>query len=862
MQIRGGSNGLARSTTTAADGTYVLLTVPPSTYDVQVELDGFAPVIREAQTLHVGATVDMNFVLSVAGVAEHVTVVASGPLLETSKNTLTRIVQTQELDGLPVVARNFNDLADLAPGVTKSGPYGGVSISGSLDFQNAYQVDGVSAERHHLGDLRVPYAQDWIQEFQVMTSQYNAEFGGAAGGVLNAVTRSGGNQVRGRAYGFFRDDAWDAAPALAARTTPLSEQRAGATLGGPIVKNRIFYFGGMEHLRHRSSSLVASAFPQANGAFPLTDDETLSLAKLDAEGDAHRVRLRYNAQRGRTTGSSVGGTSTWEHGRFARRAADDVVGGWTWIVSSSLLSELRAGWSRTLPRDGCTYATQHPPGTWFERSYPGAQFGCPVNFGTIGEGQLQLVHNVSWTRGSHDVKVGAQTVRTRSSGDFRNFRDGRFSFARDVPFTLDDPNSYPFSFVAIEGPTAWDVAGWSFGAFAQDRWRLRRDLTLNAGVRYDLDGALTALSPLVRTDKGLHPIDADANNIATRIGIAWTPLHDDKRILVRAGVGRYYDQNHNNVASILLLNNVLVDRIVSINANSPLLNPFWPDIAAARRSLAEALAHNRMPDLSALSAVAGSTNDIDRDLQIPATTQASVGIAHDLRSWLTASADLVYARGRDLYVIRNVNLDPITFRRVNQNYSVIHAFGNGGWSRYRALQMQISAAGAQRFVKAGYTLAVNRSNTNATISTGAATNPFDYSEDEGPTDTDVRHALTVNGSTELPLRIQVSGIFRYRSALPYSAISTGPRPDGKPFGYRPEPRNGRRGDSATSLDLRIATHMAIGAGVSVLPFVEMFNIANATNYDGYIGTVTSALFGRPTSAGPMRRIQLGFRVEW
>jgi Carboxypeptidase regulatory-like domain/TonB dependent receptor len=864
VELESQAMGLTRSATTDKDGRYVLHPLPPGIYDVRVELAGFEAVASGAQTLSVGATIDMDFVLAVGGITERVTVTEGPPLLETSKNTLTRIVQMPEIDQLPVANRSFDGLADLAPGVTKSGSSGGVSISGSADFQNAYQVDGVSAERQHGGDLRIVFAQDWIQEFQVMTSQYNAEFGQASGGVLNVVTRSGGSQHRGRGYGFFRHDALDAAPALTTRKPPLSQQRVGGTLGGPILKSRAFYFAGVEHLRNRSSNVVTSAFPAANGTFPSTEDQTLWLAKVDvAPSDVHRLRLRYNGQSGRATGAAVGGIGTHEHGRTSDRSADDLVGGWTWIASASTLYEARAAWIQSRPEDGCTFAVQFPAGPWFERAYPGGLFGCPVNFGSIAESQLQIVQNLSWTRGAHDVKVGGQLVRTRSFGDFRNVRDGRFSFQRDLPFDLSVPDSHPFSFVIISGPTAWDLASWSGGVFAQDRWRMGDQVTLNLGIRFDVDSALTALNPLVRLDKGLHTMDRDSNNIAPRAGIAWTPFPGNKQTMIRGGVGLYYDQNHNNVAVALLLNNVLVDRIVSLNANSPLGNPFWPDIAAAKRFLAQALAAGQVPDLSALGTVTGTTNDIDRRLQIPATTQASVGVAHEFRRWATASADFVYARGYDQYVIRNVNLDPVTLQRVNPEYSAINAFGNGGWNRYRALQIQLSTVvGAQQFIKMGYTLADNRSNTMATLSAGVATNPFDYSEDEGAADTDVRHTLVVDGSTALPGGLQISGIMRYRSALPYSAVSSAPRPDGKPFGFRPEPRNARRGDGALSLDVRVATQLKFVSHVSVLPFAEVFNVTNTLNYGDYIGTITSALFGQRTTAGPRRRTQLGLRIDW
>jgi hypothetical protein len=856
--------GVIRSAITDREGSYVLLNVPANTYDVRVELNGFSPAILPNQTFHVGTTVALNFSLKVAGVAENVEVRGNLPALETSRHSVTRLVQTVEIDALPVVNRNFNDLAALASGVTKTGVYGGVDISGSRDFQNAYQVDGVSAERQRLGDQQIPYAQDWIQEFQVITSQANAEFGQAAGGVLNAITRSGGSQIAGRIYGFRRDDAWDAAPALVTGKPPLSEHRIGATVGGPVVQGRLFYFAGIELLGNESSNVVSSSFSSANGTFPATNDQTLFIVKLDAvAGQDHQVRLRYNGQRQRSTGSAIGGISTREHGRLSDVRANDVVGTWASIVSPTALNEVRVAWGTSVPWSGCNFATEHPPGTWFELAYPGAQFGCPVNFGTVAEDQFQLVENLSWTLGRHDVKLGAQTFWTRSFGDFRNLRDGRYSFERDLPFDLADSRTYPFSFLKGDGPTAWDLWGWSSGMFVQDSWRIQEDFSLNLGVRYDVDGSLTALNPVVRIDKGLHTIQADLNNVAPRVGAAWTPFHDQKRTLLRSGVGVFYDQNHNNLATAMLLNNILVDRVTTVNANNPSLNPFWPDIGAAKRFLAEALAQHGIPDLSALPGLVGATNDVDRHLQVPATLQASGGVVHEFRRWLNASADVVYARGFDLHIIGDANFDPVTYKRVNPHYSTIATFGSGGWNTYRALQGQVNVVpDAQTLLKMSYTLATNRSNTNSTLNSGVATNPFDYSEDEGPTDNDVRHTLSVNGSTALPLGLQLAGILSYRSALPYSAVTNGPRPDGKPFAFRPEPRNARRGDSARSLDLRVAKIVKIGGRRSMSAFIEMFNVTNTLNYGDYVGTITSTLFGQPTTGAPMRRTQLGFRLDF
>jgi hypothetical protein len=856
--------GISRSATSDHAGRYILLDLPPGTYDLRAELSGFAPRVVRHQTLHVGTTITIDYVLNVAGMSESVEVRGNLPARENTKAAVVRVVQRAELEALPVVNRNFNDLAALSPGVTRTGVYGGVDINGSRDFQNAYLLDGVSAKRQRLGDQRMPYAQDWIEEFKVITTQFGPEFGQASGGVLNVITRSGSNQLSGRGYAFLRNDAWDAKPSFATRKPPLDEHRLGGTISGPLVRNRLFYFGGIERFSNDSSNVVNSSFAAANGTVPATDRQLLTIVKIDAVASpTERLGFRFSGQREKTSGAAVGGTSTWEHGGSSKVRTNDVVVSWSSVLSPRLLNEARAGWSTSLPQDSCNFALEHPADPWFELSYPGAQFGCPVNFGSIGEDGFQFVENLSWRVGRHDLKMGGQGFWTRSFGDFRNFRDGRYAFERDAPFAPSDPATYPFSFTRIEGPTAWDFSGWAGGLFVQDSWRFTDDLTLDLGVRYDVDGSWTALNELVRLDKGLHTIGKDVNNVAPRVGAAWTPFEDNRRTIVRGGAGLYYDQHHNNVTTALLLNNILVDRITVINANNPSLNPFWPDIAAAKGFLADALARNRVPDLSFLPGLVGATNDVDAGLRIPRTMQMSGGLVREFTPWLNASADVVYSRGRDLNIIRDTNLDPVTFQRVNRNYSSIATFGNGGWNDYKALQAQLNlVSGPHRLLKAAYTLAGNRSNTASTLSAGTATNPFDYSEDEGPTDNDVRHTVAVSVVTSMKGGLQLSSVGSFRSGLPYSAVTNAPRPDGKPFGFRPEPRNGRRGDDALSLDMRIAKTVAVGRRHAAAAFVELFNLTNESNYANYVGTITSSLFARPTTAGPKRRVQLGFRFDF
>jgi hypothetical protein len=863
--------GLVRSAATDRSGFYRVPSVPPGVYAVNAALGGFRPQMRANQILHVGTTVTIDFVFDAVAATEAVDVVGDAPVLEATKNTLSRLVAREEIDALPVADRNFNGLAALAPGVTPTGIYGGVDISGSRDFQNGYYVDGVSAEGLGLGDQRIAYAQDWIREFQVLTSQYNAEFGRSSGGVLNVITRSGTNVAAGRVYGFFRNDAWDATPAFASSKAPLDMKRLGTTFGGRLVTDRLFFFGGFEWFDNEAFSVVNSSFPERNGNVPTTTDQKLYLAKLEyhpTRSSAYRVR--YNRDTRDSTGSKVGGIVTEENGLAETYTANDLVGGWSQILSATAFNELRAAFSDTTSDSRCELAERSPPGTWFGLSYPGARLGCNFDgFGRVDSDELQLIEDLSLTRSAHDLKGGVQASHGRSDGDFRFVRDGIYTFRTDTPFSLSNPASYPIVFTQFVGPTTWDYSRWAGGIFVQDSWRSTANLTVNFGLRYDLDGSYTALNSLVRVDKGLHRARLDRDNVAPRLGIAWTPFRDAGRTLVRAGAGVYYDENHSSLGRLLLTNSILVDRSVTINASSAALNPFWPDVARARRFLAEALARNTVPDIDF-----GGTADLDENLEIPYTIQVSAGVSHDFRGGLSASVDGVFVRGLDQYTIGDVNIDrEAALRevdpqivRLNPNYTFINRYGNDGRFTYRALQVQIGWVPSLRHsVRLSYTLAKNESNTNTALigigGGGGSTNPFDYDEDFGPTNNDIRHNLSIGGVTTVPLGIEVSGILSARSALPWSVLPT-EQLDPDPFLDRREPRNSRRGDGYFSLDLRLAKAFPIRGRWSATVFVEMFNVTNATNFVGYVGTFTSTQFGQPTAALEKRRTQLGFRVDF
>jgi hypothetical protein len=225
-------------------------------------------------------------------------------------------------------------------------------------------------------------------------------------------------------------------------------------------------------------------------------------------------------------------------------------------------------------------------------------------------------------------------------------------------------------------------------------------------VRYDLDQSYNSLNPFIPVSKGFDTFKTDTNNVSPRVGLAWSPRGTDHPTVVRAGAGIYYDQSHNNLVGAIMSNTALVDRQVNMNANSPLLNPFWPAVARAQQFLADALAQNRTPDTSGLGAVVATANDIDPNIQTPGTVQMTGGLAQGLAHNLDVTVDAVYTRGIDQILIRDVNLDPVTFRRVNPNYSNINAYTNAGIFRNRTLLAQVNFRPRLGYsMRAAYTLA-------------------------------------------------------------------------------------------------------------------------------------------------------------
>ncbi len=882
-------------------GQYYLSNLPAGEYEVSVELEGFGAERRTGIVLQVGQEVGLNFTLKLGGVSETVTVVSEGTLVETTRSAVAQVVKKEQIDELPVVERDFSSLALLAPGVTTgTGGYAAAGTGQSLSFngQRAFTsgvfIDGASAMWQFYGKQAKTFPQDWVQEFQVLTNSFGAEFGTASGGIMNVISRSGTNKLAGRVYGFFQDSRMDSPP-FAGRfvngepeyldePAPMSQQRWGGFLGGPVIRDRVFFFVGIEKLSTKGTDVLGiSDYWRQQGEPTVIDRDTTDLpyiVKADANlGTNHRASVRFDRSTNIQTNQG-GAMQAWNSRQTFGGPVWTVVGGLTSTLANAAFNEVRASFLNNRPPIICNQAGAGgsdllelgPAGTFARRTYPGATFGCGFS-GLEGEEDLFIGDTLSFLFGRHQFKVGATAAQVRTIIDSLNVANGAWQFPKDLAFDINNPDSYPDRWQGGSSIPNYNKAVWGLNAFAQDSWNVRDDLTLNLGVRYDIDSANTIVNDFIDAknaelaeEVGGPPIfekQGAQHNVSPRMGVVWRPL---EKLTVRGAAGVFYDMSHNNYAIFSINNSMLADVSVSLIANNSLNNPFWnpSNPAASARQLRAYLAQNfpYWPDLSVVPDAKERLVTVN-DLKVPFTRQYSGGFSYQLPFDLTVDADFVYSEGVDGILARNDNVALVNgvYIEPDPRFGVINAYHNDGWTRYKALQTQARYRSGTTNLVVSYTLAKSTSNYATGIKGGAATNALDLSEDEGPDDSDRRHNLVINGSYMLPFDIQTSGIFAYRSGLPYS-VTTSAQLDKDPFTDRPEPRNSRRGEALTNLDLRVSKLFATPKSTRVTLFWELFNAFNTTNFTTYQGSLQASNFGLPIEALASRRQQIGIRFDF
>lgn len=897
------ANGAKREVVTDEIGSYRFSALPPGVYTVTATLAAFREVTRPDVRLPINSQVAVPIVMEVAGLAENVTVSGVAPLIDTTEQVVRTIVDTRQIESLPLKTRDFLDLALLAPGVVtdqgsaSSGQTDSISFGGMSEGYKSIWLEGVDFNDEVTGGgtslssaTRIALASEAIQEFQVMANSYSAEFGRSASGAINIVTKAGGNDLHGSGFYFRRDDAFEKPNYFAESVPPFGIQQYGATVGGPIRRNKLFYFGSWERRKNDRSvqvnipvslvDFVRTLGYDTRTDIPVTTNENNYFLKgTYLAHPNHTVNATYMYDRRSLFNQQVSGNSAGDHGYDDERNAWFFVGNLTSVLRSNVVNELRVSASyQALDRVLPAGSTSKP-----EIRFPTVQFGRASNVPQSRSQDNRIVTNATSlhfvAKGAHDLKFGFEANIVPTTSKINQSFNGLFEFLADQPVIPGDPATLPFRFVQgieLRGTLAAltrDVNIYS--AFINDQWQPASNLTLNLGLRYDwqrwrgdLNGqdipADVAIEQFwVRQITGdlrgqnFKAVPNDMNNIAPRLGLTWHPRRN-AQLVVRAGYGMYYDQ-------------ITTTTLRSVVAGYP--GFITSQIANDSRSGAR-IPNDFFPNLPTRplpQSVGSAFNVASRDAESPFTHQTTAGFTRQLGSNYALAGDYIYMRGEHFPITTNPNA-----RQANGTFPLIATgtrlvlYTDRAPMRIHQAQIRLQKRFADRVgFLVGYTLGSAKTIAN----NGTPSDNYDLMADWGPTSNDVRHRVVGNVIYELPYGVQVGGIVSANSAPPYN-ITTGSdvnrdgvnndRPAGEGF-------NSARGDRYFQTDVRVSKKVTFGR-VRGEVLWEMFNLFNTVNFNNYQGNQASRPgvtrkgiptgFGQPRQAFDAFQAQLGFKLTF
>jgi outer membrane receptor protein involved in Fe transport len=871
VTIRNVSTGLSRDVTTDDNGRFVVRGLPPEgSYTVTVAISGFATEVREGLVFNAGQNAVLNFSLKISTVSETITVAGESPIVQTTNAEVSSTIDRTAFENLPVKERNYFRLLTLDSNVVARGPgSNAVNVGGGEVWNFGTYVDGTNNHSKWLTLQRAPqlgssgFAIETVKEVQLITNQFSAEFGGHSAGVASMVTKSGTNQLSGSAFVMVRPGDLDATPPLSPTKAPYNQQQFGGTVGGPLLRDKVFYFGSYERRRERSQVVVtaAEAFGQV---VPTPADEHQGHFKGDVRfSDRDSLGIRYNMVRWSKDNES-GGLNLPGTGFMWDNNVDTLHGNFTSVISDRLLNEIRGQYSRytdrraakcdcvSIQRQGYSTSGGYDQGTW----------------GVLPEETYDLSNTLSLWFGDHTVKTGASFTYDVTEQLFQPLQNGVYLFA-GPPSTAPLPFQYRQSFALTPEARLMFPKAYVFAGFVQDDWRVHPNLTLNLGLRYDVE---------IINDIPDWPAGTDADNVDPRVGFAWDPK-GDQRWAVRGGVGRFTQQH----PIFTIVKGGVGGRngqvTITLAPSDPLFptfpNPlpaFPPGAVLPPRDIQEI-----SPDLENEHAWAAS---IGVQRQIGARTAVSVdaninrGVKHGFLDTNYAQPIpkevLIANNGATVRTLAQADATrpnppgPNGFRRMD-------LLTNEGRSWYQGVRVSGQHRTAPLMLTVSYTYSKSEDRLNHWFSPEDSSDP---ELDRGPTGADTPHNLVTSFTWNLPgsgailSGWRLSMVSHHQSGAPYSIRFAGD-PTGSNLNSgcnsrgcqasRPGDRNTARGMFINYADFTIARVFSIGPDKFEVR-ADMFNAFNNQNLiaDGYINIVGNPRFGQHTGGSavfPGRQFQ-------
>ena len=890
---------LTAQAVTGDDGRFRFPYLKIGPYEVTARLQGFAPATRHV-TLTVGSAFDLPIALSVEGVSATVAVRADATVIETARSQIAGTITQAEAANVPMNGRNFLDLALLVPGVsppnisstqlfaeTSAVPGVGLSIGSQRNFSNSFIVDGLSANDDAAGLSGMPFGVDAVEQFQVVTSGGQAELGRALGGYVNVVTKSGTNAARGNLYGYFRDDRFNAPNVLleqqlgSGAKLPMSQKQYGGSVGGPIRRNRTFYFTNVEQRKLDQTGLVtvpaetvsiinarltSVGYPGAKvstGIYPNPVDSINVLGKIDQQiSGADLLSIRYSLYDVISDNSrGVGGLNAPSASAGLDNREQGVAVGNTMSLSSRMVNETPGQFVRShlvaLPTD---------------RIGPSVSIAGVASFGTLSSsptGRLntmyQVVDNLSYLTGSHALRAGVDFLYNQDDINFLRSVRGQYAFSSLATFLTGVYNNSGFT--QTFGPVDVSQNNPNLGVYAQDEWKVTPALTLNLGLRYDL--------------QFLETIKTDTNNASPRLGFAWSPSAAG-RTVIRGGAGLFFDRVPLRALANALLsagNTTDITNLRQVNISlSPTQAgaPTFPNILSAPVPLVTLV----------------NLQTMNPNMQNAFARQANVELEEQVGDRGTVSIGYQYVRGDALIISVNQNVPSCVAAgtnngcRPNPNYANASQYSPSAMSTFHGLNVSFVQRPARwGHYRVSYSLSRSMNNVGEAFFSSPI-DPFDLSKDWGRSDGDQRHRLVLNGSVHTSMEagttlweklahgVQASGMLQYYSALPFnltSGVTTIQGTAGRPI-VNGEfiARNAGTADDFFNLNTKLSRSFRVGGAARIESAVEVFNLTNRRNDTGrnaVLGpgvypTSPSATFNQITAVGDSRSAQFSVRVSF
>jgi hypothetical protein len=924
------ATNLKRETTTNNEGLYVLAGLPPGEYELRIQANGFSTkTSSSAISLQVGQSKTVDGTLEVGSLSGSVDLVGEIPLIDANTSAVDGVISKREVESLPLNGRNFLELALLIPGNSPAPNFDPtktntvvISSAGQLGRGGNVTIDGADDNDDVVGGAVQNISQEAVQEFQIATNRFSAQLGRSGSSVVNIVTKSGTNEFHGSGSFYFRNKSLQGLPATFDRslgqTPPFDREQYAFAVGGPIKRDKAWVFGSFEYRNQNGAVLVGTrdlatrSIKRGFATAPLHDTFTTDRFDWQPANKDH-IYGRYSLEREDDTAPSslIRAIGSASERQASRNTTHSFLINYTRVLNPRVVNNFNFSFSHFT--NDIEPVTAGPQFT-FPSIQDGASFRVPQG---TRQRRIQFSDTLSLIRGNHTLNFGGEIQRVRGDFDLRVFQQGRIEFIEDFPdFDRNgdgkvDDNDLLFAVtLRSDHPTQPllipDASNTYLAGFVQDDWRVRPQLTLNLGLRYELDTDVKNISRTSQLNPLILPFlhgkrGKDKNNFGPRVGFNFSTK--DGGTSIHGGYGIYYDRITLEIQS---LERGLDGRALPIDVRAGniffippqfLFDPVNGKFPPVAPTLANPFSGFLLP-----GAGAGGINIIDNRMQNPMVQQMNVGIQRQFGRDFVLRADYLHNYGTHFIIGRTIGQ---VFNPVVGGPDLVKNIESSVKTKYDGLLVSFEKRLSHRSqFRASYTLskAFNYANDDQIPFSNGPIDSNNLQLEYGPTPNDQRHRFTFAGVFDLPYGVRLAPIVTVASGVPMDIMV----PDGSQrvpqlqrnaggrlfhnagelntfikqinaaggFGGQPLPLvsdSARFSDTFSSFDLRLSKLFKIGERVRIEPIAEVFNLFNITNvlgvsnvnYSGYsnvlvrdsndptnAGFLKSSDFGRPvTTAG-------------